>query len=162
MSEKDKARFWTKVNQTDYCWEWQAGKDSNGYGLFRHYDEQRAHRIAYQLIYENIDHNIFVCHKCDNPSCVNPDHLWLGTPKDNNDDKKKKGRSRHAGRVSQYYGVTWRTDSKRWRAYLIINKKMKHLGCFGSEIEAAKAHDIASLKEFGKYATVNFPNPPQE
>ena len=157
MNEKDKARFWIKAKATDYCWEWKASKNEFGYGVFRHKNETLSHRISYQLINGNIDDDDQVLHKCDNPSCINPDHLWLGTHVENMQDKVNKGRSRKIGRASKYRGVTWRTDSKRWRAYIIINKKMKHLGCFLNEIDAAIAHDKEALKLFGKSYQFNFP-----
>jgi DNA-binding transcriptional regulator YiaG len=91
-------RFWAKVNKTDSadeCWEWTASKDAKGYGYF--YKEgrggmARAHRISYELNLGPIPAGLLVCHKCDNPGCINPNHLFLGTDKDNSDDKMKKGR----------------------------------------------------------------------
>ncbi len=157
MTEKEKARFWTKVKTTDYCWEWMAAKNEDGYGVFRHRNESLSHRISYQLINGNIDIDDQVLHKCDNPCCVNPDHLWIGNHEKNMQDKIHKGRSRMIGRASQYKGVTWRSDSKRWRSYIIIDKKMKHIGCFLQEMDAALAHDREALKIFGNSYPFNFP-----
>lgn len=79
------------------CWEWVGGKDKDGYGSFmsEHLGQrfQRAHRWSYA--YHNnttIPDGMSVCHSCDNPSCVNPDHLWLGSTKENQQDKWSKGR----------------------------------------------------------------------
>lgn len=64
-------------------------KDKNGYGIK---NGKRAHRIAYENYHGAFDKNLLVCHSCDNPPCINPLHLFLGTPKDNMQDKSKKGR----------------------------------------------------------------------
>ena len=86
--------FWGKVKKTDYCWEWTASK-TYGYGQFvfnkKHY---RAHRFSWGIHFGDIPAGLIVCHKCDNPSCVRPDHLFLGTTKDNVSDKLSKGRHR--------------------------------------------------------------------
>lgn len=90
-------RFWAKVDKTGSCWLWTGAVDRDGYGSFTaFFDGQkkflRAHRFAYQLCKGEIAHGLFVCHSCDVPLCVNPDHLWLGTPADNVSDMLAKKR----------------------------------------------------------------------
>lgn len=82
--------FWKKVNKTESCWLWTASKDRDGYGHFAR--NKRAHRISYILIKGKIPKGLWVLHKCDNPPCVNPDHLYLGTIKENTKDKNERGR----------------------------------------------------------------------
>jgi hypothetical protein len=94
-------RFWEKVDRRgpDDCWEWLASKSRKGYGNFSANGcAGKAHRYAYELHYGPIPDNMCVCHNCpagDNPACVNPAHLWLGTINDNNTDRDNKGRDRH-------------------------------------------------------------------
>ena len=95
-------KFWEKVlvDDDDKCWEWQAGRNKKGYGNFYisvgHSKDKHclAHRMAYKLRYGDFDENLLVCHRCDNPSCVNPSHLFLGTNQDNMNDSSKKGRKK--------------------------------------------------------------------
>ena len=87
-------RFWDKVSIKKPCWEWLAGKDKDGYGRFWLNGRfVRAHRFSYELAFGPIPTNQLVCHTCDNTSCVNPGHLFVGTQQDNIRDKYKKGRA---------------------------------------------------------------------
>lgn len=88
--------FWSRAELTanpDKCWNWTNGKDRDGYGSFNiGYDNLRAHRFAYYLHNKVDPKELQVCHTCDNPSCVNPNHLFLGTTQDNTKDRDLKGR----------------------------------------------------------------------
>ncbi len=85
--------FWNKVNVTDGCWVWKTATDYDGYGMFWWKNRQvRAHRfVASFILGWDID-GLEVCHKCDNASCVNPEHLFVGTTLDNKLDSMSKGR----------------------------------------------------------------------
>lgn len=89
-------RFWERVQKTDDCWLWTGSTDKDGYGWFWVDGKTAtAHRFSYALHNDGaIPDGLYVCHSCDNPPCVNPDHLWLGTNQDNMDDCARKGRRR--------------------------------------------------------------------
>jgi hypothetical protein len=157
MLELDKARFWSNVKRTNYCWEWTGGKKTDGYGCFKHGKERGAHRIAYQLIYGKIPKNKSVCHSCDNPSCVNPTHLFVGSHFENMFDRQLKSKNRRIGRSSRYHGVSWRGDSKKWRAWIKFDKKMKSLGNYKNEKDAAIAYDKECYRLFNRKEMLNFP-----
>ena len=97
ISSEYEERFWSKVAITanpEKCWLWEAGKLPAGYGQFNVRKRNlKAHRVAYVLThgYSGTD-KMFVCHTCDNPSCCNPNHLFLGDHNDNMRDKHRKGR----------------------------------------------------------------------
>lgn len=90
--EKFLSKF--KINEDTGCWEWSAGlNDKNGYGIFSQMQKRiYAHRYSYSFFIGEIADGLLVCHKCDNPKCCNPFHLFLGTNEDNMKDAKGKGR----------------------------------------------------------------------
>lgn len=95
MTKEFSERFWQKVEKTDTCWNWTGAK-TNGYGVIgtRRSTIEKAHRISYMMHKGDFQQNLCVCHTCDNPACVNPDHLFIGSHKDNAIDKIAKGRNR--------------------------------------------------------------------
>lgn len=96
--ENNKDCFWKKIEKksSSDCWEWLGGCDTYGYGAANtRIKNYKAHRVAYGLTYGLIPDGMCVCHICDNPPCCNPNHLFLGTPKDNMMDRDKKHRGIH-------------------------------------------------------------------
>lgn len=99
-------RFMDKVipEPNTGCWLWDGNRNEKGYGLFKLKGKQtKAHRVSFELFCEEIPENLHIMHKCDNPSCVNPDHLKSGTHQDNMKDKKDKKRGRSGRKI---YGDT--------------------------------------------------------
>lgn len=95
----DRVKAATDVQPTG-CWNWLGAKDKRGYG-FIYYGgrNQRAHRIVYLLGHGDIPVGMYICHRCDNPSCVKPEHLFLGSPAANYWDARRKGRMPRLERV---------------------------------------------------------------
>jgi hypothetical protein len=84
------AVFWERVKLGGYddCWPWNSGKGKGGYGLFRIHGKYRyAHQMAYEIVKGSIINGLWVLHKCNNSVCCNPNHLYLGTPTDNCEDR---------------------------------------------------------------------------
>ena len=93
--------FWARVavRDRDECWEWQSTRDKQGYGVIGIARKQyRAQRIAYALVHGECPDHLLVRHLCHNPACVNPDHLRIGTVKDNAHDSMIVGRLNHGSR----------------------------------------------------------------
>ena len=95
MKQTVEERFWSKVKKTNGCWLWLDVPDAYGYGIFFIWPQnKKAHRISWEIHNGAIPAQLHVLHSCDNPLCVNPQHLFLGTQADNNRDCIAKGRHR--------------------------------------------------------------------
>ncbi len=97
MKQKDYERFMSKITKVNNCWLWNAGTNFKDYGNFSitingKTKTYRAHRFIYEYINGPISEGLLVCHSCDTPRCVNPEHLWLGTVSDNAIDSVNKKR----------------------------------------------------------------------
>ena len=91
-------RFWTRVDLIGNCWEWRGARNQSGYGTLSNSAGMPplAHRASWVLHHGPIPQDADICHSCDNPSCVNPSHLWIGDAKSNGADMAAKGRSAFA------------------------------------------------------------------
>ena len=90
-------RFWEQTATGDGCWLWQGSRNNKGYGQLskggRSGGSVLTHRYSWEIHNGPIPDGLCVCHRCDNPPCVNPEHLFLGTYKDNAVDRRDKGRN---------------------------------------------------------------------
>lgn len=105
------AAIWTEPNTS--CHLWTKNVDGGGYGKLHVGDrEEKAHRFIWTYLNGPIPNNLHVLHKCDTPACCNPDHLFLGTPKDNSDDKVRKGRASGGGKAGVFNNANKLTEDQ--------------------------------------------------
>lgn len=124
----DFPRFWDKVKKTKTCWIWQGAKSPAGYGRFMFGGSTlQAHRLAFELKGGLIPDGQLVCHKCDNPPCVRPDHLFVGDHFANARDMAAKGRSaRFNGKIGQDHHMARLTSEQV--AWVRANVNKTHPG----------------------------------
>lgn len=97
ISEPLADRFWRHIRKSEGCWVWTGAHDQRGYGqMGRDGKTVRSTRVAWELHHGPVPDGLWVLHRCDNPPCVRPDHLFLGTSRDNHNDMWKKGRGKTA------------------------------------------------------------------
>lgn len=149
-TEADAIRFWSNVNKTDTCWNWMGSlrNKKRGYGQFWYRGKMHlAHRISYLWHFGELPDDKLVCHKCDNRSCVRPDHFFLGTDADNMIDKSKKGRAYKpsAGRTHCKNGHELTEDNVR----LVVDKQY---GCIKKVCKSCKLDALRRFYERRKNA----------
>ncbi len=132
------ARFWRHVDKSDECWIWTGGRLPSGYGFFevgthKQHKKARAHRLSWELTNGAIPLGLSVLHRCDNPSCVRPTHLFLGTQSDNIKDMYRKGRSniprgerRHGSKLTETEVAKIKAQLSRGLSVWVISKATGH------------------------------------
>lgn len=121
-------RFWSKVKKSSGCWEWIASLDHQGYGHFKFNGKMvGAHRMSYMIRCGDIPKGMCVLHKCDNPICVRPSHLFLGTLKDNTQDMLRKGRFPNYQGENHNRSKLKNTDVIQIRALYYLGNSLKDL-----------------------------------
>lgn len=125
-------RFWSKVTipaDIDKCWEWMAGQKNFGYGAFKGEGKTvQAHRFSWELANGPITDNSYVLHKCDNPKCVNPSHLYLGTHADNTRDmmdrkRYSRGERHHQSKLNQAMVADIREKAGKGQSFVSLAKE---------------------------------------
>lgn len=152
LTEKQITRFWKHVDRSGECWLWTGARlRVNGYGCFgmkrgAKWVAARAHRVSWSIKNGCIPAGMWILHRCDNPPCVNPTHLYLGTRRDNVQDMVKKGR------VSTYWsGKTFSEDHRR-KLSASLRGNMRRLGKSHS-VETRQKIATASLGRTHSLAT---------
>jgi len=128
-NNKDRILRNIRINKRSGCWEWQLSTYVKGYGqLSVQGDKWLAHRYSFFIFVGEIPKGLCVCHTCDNPSCVNPEHLWLGTYKENTEDMIKKGRhSFYLNKTGERHPFSKITDREAIEICNLVNLGNSHI-----------------------------------
>lgn len=154
-------RFWDKVEKTESCWNWIGAINPSGHAVLKIEGKNRgAHRISYAIHNGEIPENLCILHKCHNAKCVNPEHLYAGTPQQNSQDEidRKNTRKYKCENPTKYIGVRWDKTRKNWISYVYVNKKLIDIGRHVSEVDAARNHDRIIFMKYKQKDNLNFPD----
>ena len=140
----DRERFDSRVDKSGTCWVWTATKTRDGYGRFRVGGRLvQAHRVSYEWARGPIPAGSQVDHRCFNKSCVNPEHLRAVTNKQNQENRAPRTTTR-----SGHRGVSWYARTGKWRAQVVHEARIVHLGYFDDLEEAALIATAARAELF--------------
>lgn len=146
-------RFWASVQKTDGCWLWTGPRDKDGYGIF-HVDGKniKAHRYSYELHRGPIPEGLWGLHKCDNPPCVRPDHLYAGTHIDNVNDAVERGRVPTGDRNGSRIHPEKRPRGDQHWARQVSQMPTRGAANGRAKISESDVRKIRSLYATGKYS----------
>lgn len=135
ISNKRETVFWSRVDKSGSCWLWTGAKTKSGYGQFRlHGRLWIATRLSYALTFGDIPEGLVICHRCDNPQCVRPEHLFAGTYAENMQDMHQKERNRQP--KGEEHGCAKLSDAQ------VVELRAKLTGRKGEITEMAKGIGI--------------------
>lgn len=147
LSEKDRRRFDSKIKLCESgCWEWCGWKNNKGYGIFDVFIGKRrsrkllAHRVNFAIHNGHIPNGLFILHRCDNPICVNPEHLFAGTQKENVADAMRKGRNSTPPASSRKFFIGSRHGNARLTEEIVREARRRNAA-------GESGHNLA--KEYG-------------
>lgn len=135
-------RFWEKVENVggDGCWIWTAFRNLGGYGKFASKTNTFAHRLSWIIANGPIPTGMIVCHRCDNPACVNPAHLFLGSHADNVADKMRKGRGRWKVHHGEQHGMHVLSESD------VLEIRRLFDGEYGTQAKLARRFGVSKMQ----------------
>lgn len=147
LTKSDIERFFAKIdipydNMLLGCWEWKGCKNSCGYGQFSiKHKNYRANRISYLIFNKKFPDN-FACHTCDNRSCINPLHLWDGTPQENITDMMEKGRHKYDKEFIKGDCIGSKNLNSKLTEEQVIDIRSRDCSKYGSQVKVAKQFNI--------------------
>lgn len=139
---QDIERFWRHVEQTDGCWLYHGSHKSGSHPYGRYWAQGRmhgAHRFSYEITHGPIPPGMAVCHSCDNPQCVRPTHLWVGSHRDNTQDMMRKGR-RPMGEALPHAKLTDEQVAELRRRYHRPSYRVSNINQLADEYGISRAH----------------------